>query len=496
MSHGAPPPEPGSGPEPYAAAVETHTGAVLLVGELAYKVKKPVALGFLDWTSRADRIRAIEDELALNRRLAPDVYLGTGMLPRPGGDDEPVLVMRRLPADRRLATLVEQGQDVDDVLHVLAHQLAAFHLGCAVTDAAVAAAGPAETLRRWEVNHERLVPAFGRWIDGAAAELLLERARAYLRGRAALLEQRVAHGWARDGHGDLLAADVFCLDDGPRVLDCLDFDEHLRAGDVLADVAFLAMDLERLGRADLGWQLLDLHRATTGDVWPTSLAHHHVAYRAQVRTLVACLRADQGDPAAGAQAVELLDIAARHADAGRVRLVLVGGSPGTGKSTLAAGLGDRLEVTVLRSDEVRKELAGVSTHGSPGAGEGAGIYSAAWSNRTYDELLRRTEQLLTHGETVVLDATWAGSRRRAAARAVADRASADLVELRCVVDAQTARHRADVRARAGSDASDADGAIAAAVAAGFVPWPEAEEIDTASSEPTSLQAALAVLERP
>ena len=482
--------------EPYASAVETHTGAVLLVGELAYKVKKPVALGFLDWTSRAGRVRAIEDELVLNRRLAPDVYLGTGVLPRPGGDDEPVLVMRRLPAERRLSTLVEQGHDVDDVLHLLAHQLAAFHLGGAVTEAAVAAAGPAETLRRWEVNHERLVPVLGRWGDAAAAELLLERARSYLRGRGALLEERVAKGWARDGHGDLLADDVFCLDDGPRVLDCLDFDEHLRAGDVLADVAFLAMDLERLGREDLGWRLLDLHREMTGDVWPTSLAHHHVAYRAQVRTLVALLRADQGDPAAGAQAGALLDIATRHAAAGRVRLVLVGGSPGTGKSTLAAGLGDRLGAAVLRSDEVRKELAGVPPRGSPGAAEGAGIYSASWNDRTYDELLRRAEQLLTHGESVVLDATWSGSRRRAAARAVSDRASADLGELRCVVDDRTARDRADARARAGSDASDADGRIADAVAAAFQPWPEAEEISTASSRSTSLQAALVILERP
>lgn len=482
--------------EPYATAVETHTGAVLLVGELAYKVKKPVSLGFLDWTSRADRVRAIEDELVLNRRLAPDVYLGTGLLPRPAGDAEPVLVMRRLPADRRLSTLVERGHDVDDVLRRLAHQLAAFHLACAETDAAIAAARPVETLRRWEVNHERLAPVLGGWIDGAAAELLLERARSYLRGRAPLLEERVAHGWARDGHGDLLADDVFCLDDGPRVLDCLDFDEHLRAGDVLADVAFLAMDLERLGRADLGWRLLELHRAMIGDVWPASLAHHHVAYRAQVRTLVACLRAGQGDPAAGAQAVDLLDIAIRHALAGRVRLVLVGGSPGTGKSTLAAGLGDRLDVAVLRSDEVRKELAGVPSHGSSGASAGTGIYSVAWSDRTYDELLRRAEELLTHGETVVLDATWAGTRRRAAARAVAGRASADVVELRCVVDARTARDRANLRARAGTDASDADGAIADAVAAGFEPWPEAEEIDTASSEPTSLAAALAVLGRP
>lgn len=480
--------------EPYVAAIETHTGAVLLVGEVAYKVKKPVAVGFLDWTKRIDRVEAIEDELTLNRRLAPDVYLGTGTLPQPDGEGEPVLVMRRLPGNRRLSKLVEGGRDVGDILRLLAHQLAAFHLGCPVTDAAVTAAGPADTLRRWEVNHDRLRPSFGRWIDGQVAELVLERARSYLRGRAALLEARAAQGWARDGHGDLLAEDVFCLDDGPRVLDCLDFDERLRVGDVMADVAFLAMDLERLGRADLGWRLLELHGTMTGDVWPASLAHHHVAYRAQVRTLVSCVRADQGDVGAAEQAIDLLGIAARHAAAARVRLVLVGGSPGTGKSTLAAGLGDRLDVIVLRSDEVRKELAGVPLAESPGSTTWAGIYTPAAIDRTYGELLRRAERLLAQGETVVLDATWTEARRRAAARAVADRVSAEVVELRCVVDVETARRRAEARAGAGTDASDADGAVAFALAASFEPWPEAELISTASSTQASLDAAIAAFE--
>ena len=327
------------------------------------------------------------------------------------------------------------------------------------------------------------------------AELLLERARAYLRGRATLLEERVARGWARDGHGDLLAEDVFCLDDGPRVLDCLDFDERLRVGDVLADMAFLAMDLERLGRADLGWRLLELHREMTGDSWPSSLAHHHVAYRAQVRALVSCVRGAQGDATAGAQAAPLLDIAAWHAAAARVRMVLVGGAPATGKSTLAAGLGDRLEATVLRSDEIRTELAGRSVGDDCAAELGSGLYSEAWNERTYRELHRRAGGLLAHGTSVVLDATWAQQGRRRAARAVAEGANAEVVELRCVVDPETARHRADIRAPAGTDVSDADGAIASALAASFDPWPEAELISTASSAASSLDAGLAVVAR-
>lgn len=474
---------------PHVAATETHTGAVLFVGDLAYKVKKPVDVGFLDWTRREDRVRAIEAELVLNRRLAPDVYLGTATLPSPGGTGEPALVMRRLPEDRRLSTLVQRGEDLEAVVEQLAVHLARFHESCAITDAATRAAGTAATMRRWEVNHERMRPAFGRWIDGAVAERVLERARSYLTGREELLSSRVRDGWARDGHGDLLAEDVFCLDDGPRVLDCLDFDEDLRVGDVLADVAFLAMDLERLGRPDLGWQLLEHHRDELGDAWPASLAHHHVAYRAQVRTLVSGIRAAQGDEVAGLDAGALLEIADRHSRAARVRLVLVGGVPGTGKSSLAAGLAAEIGATVLRSDEVRKELVPRSSTTTADAD----LYGAERTERTYATLLDRAGARLRRGETVALDATWASAAHRVAARSCADRCGAEIIELRCVVALATARARADARARAGCDASDADAEIASEMARRFEPWPEAVEISTATSVAASVRAALAVL---
>jgi aminoglycoside phosphotransferase family enzyme len=480
--------------EPYVTVAETHTGAVLFVGDLAYKIKKPVSLGFVDWTDRAARVSAIETELALNRRLTPDVYLGTGTLPVPDGQDEPVLVMRRLPSDRRLSTLVRRGDDVDPVLRHLAHQLAAFHLETDMTDAAMAAASAAATRERWEINHERLRPWFGTRIDRSIAEEVLGRAHRYIDGRHPLFQQRIRDGWARDGHGDLLAQDVFCLDDGPRVLDCLDFDEHLRVGDVLADIAFLAMDLERLGRPDLGWRLLELHREMTADTWPESLAHHHIAYRAQVRTLVSCVRADQGDRDAGDDAAVLLALAARHLSAGRVRLILVGGSPGTGKSTLAAGIGDVLGAPVLRSDELRKELVGLPTSATAAADLDGGIYTPAWTERTYTELLDRAKRLVELGETVVLDATWAEETHRASARATAESAFADVVELRCVADDETARRRAAIRNQAGGDASDADAAVATAVATRFGPWPQATEISTMSTTGVALANALSALD--
>ena len=181
----------------------------------------------------------------------------------------------------------------------------------------------------------------------------------YLDGRAPLFDAADRRGRACDGHGDLLADDIFCLDDGPRVLDCIEFDDDLRLGDALADVAFLAMDLDDLGRPDLAEQFLAAYREHAADVWPASLAHHHVAYRAQVRAKVTAIRAEQGDEDGG----RARSSAARPgADPSR-------GRPGaadprrwpardTGSRRLAEGVAARFPAAVLRSDVIRKELVG------------------------------------------------------------------------------------------------------------------------------------------
>jgi hypothetical protein len=152
----------------------------------------------------------------------------------------------------------------------------------------------------------------------------------YLAGRRLLFDRRITECRALDGHGDLLADDIFLLDDGPRVLDCVEFDDRLRWGDALADVAFLAMDMERLARQDLAERFLAAYREHAGDTWPASLAHHHIAYRAQVRAKVGAIRAAQGDDPAVAEARRLLALSRRHLEAGAVRLVLVGGYPALG----------------------------------------------------------------------------------------------------------------------------------------------------------------------
>jgi predicted kinase len=277
------------------------------------------------------------------------------------------------------------------------------------------------------------------------------------------------------------------------VLDCIEFADALRHGDVLADVAFLAMDLERLGRPDLAAAFLAGYREHAADTWPASLAHHHIAYRAQVRAKVAILRARQGDSRALDETANLLGIAARHLDAGRVKLVLVGGSPGTGKSTLATTLGGRLGAVVLRSDEIRKELAGLPVGAHAPAPLDAGIYEPSWTEATYRALLERTALLLGSGESVVIDASWQHRSWRAAARELSASASADLCELRCTAPLALAVARVGERGAAGDDVSDADAVIATAAAERFPAWPEAVEVETTGTLSESADVAVAAI---
>lgn len=449
---------------------ETHLSWLVLLGDRVLKAKKPVRTEFIDLTSREAREHNAQCEVLLNRRLSPDVYLGVAHLSGADGIDEPVVVMRRMPEDRRLALLAARGDRLDEQVERLARLVADFHRTVPV----VPGAGSTEVVAGlWEAGGEQLVRHGRELLDEDDIRALVARATRYVRGRPTLFDGRADR--VRDGHGDLLADDVFLLDDGPRVLDCLEFDPALRAGDVLADVAFLAMDLERLGRRDLGELLLREHRAALDDDWPPSLADHWIAYRAFVRAKVACLRAEQSDPDSVALARDHLDLARRRMGSAAGRLVLVGGSPGTGKTTLAQALCSATGWELLRSDVVRKELAGLDETTSAAATLDSGLYAPEHSRRTLDELLSRARALLSQGRSVVLDATWAAVPWRAAAEALAVETGSELVCVRATVDDAVADTRLTART---ADASDATPATAALLRRRFEDWPQALVVTT------------------
>jgi uncharacterized protein len=459
--------------------VETHTSVLAMTTDRVFKMKKPVRFAFVDLSTPQLRLRVCERELRLNRRLAPDVYLGiVDVTDDMGRTVDHAVQMVRLPDDRRLDALLAAGGG-RSCLHALAGLMAQFH-GSAATSPEIAAAGTAEAVHQlWRAGIDQMEQFPQDLIDLQSVAELERLSTRYLEGRAPLFAQRVEDGRIRDGHGDLRTDDVFCLADGLRVLDCLEFDDRLRWGDVLADVAFLAMDLEWLGHAAFARHFLDEYRRTTGDDWPASLEHHWIGYRSQVRAKVACLRAVAGIPGAEAHARGHMELSLRHLRDAQVRLILLGGLPGTGKTTLGRALcaGGRGPVLV-RSDVVRKEMAGIATDARRPDRFAQGLYAPAATEAVYEQLLQRASQLLRRGYSVVLDASWSNARHRAAAADVASAGAADLAALRCWAPATVTEARIAARLRGGGDASDADVAVARAMAARADRWPEATPVDT------------------
>lgn len=478
-----------------AIRIETHASVLTLEGDLVRKRKKAIRFPFMDLSTPALRLTACAHELELNRRLAPDVYLRVDEIRDPAGalvDAE--VVMRRLPDERCLATLVASGADVTDELTQIAQVLAAFHATAHRGPEVERSATPDALRERWDADLDEWEPL--------ARELLgrptLDRERSlvhrYIAGRTGLLIRRIEGGHIVDGHGDLLSKDIFCLPDGPRILDCLEFDPRLRYGDQLADVAFLAMDLESMGRPDLADSFAATYQRLAGDHPPHSLLHLYIAQRAMVRSKVACLRVTQGDDGAVASARLHLALCVRHLDAARPLVVVIGGAPGTGKSTLAARFAESMGWVHLRSDTVRRDLGAVGR--AQRARRDAldeGLYTAELTRRTYAALMDRARSLLHDGVSVVLDATFADVGARRDARRVADDTFADVVELECHAPTEVIRERVLAREQRRDDLSEADLGVALALRRRRQPWPEAHPIDTTLPGDVQLAYALGLV---
>jgi aminoglycoside phosphotransferase family enzyme/predicted kinase len=478
---------------PYIDVRETHTGVVVLAGDRAFKAKKPVVTDFLDFSTPQRRERACRREVELNRRLSPDSYFGVAHLTDPtGGPAEPVIVMRRYRDDDRLVSLVTREQPerpVKGFLDRIACVLARFHEQAHRGRTISAQGMPGEIDHRWQENlaelkcyAEKLVPE----LSGRSLSRIECLVAEFAVGREALFNARIEQGCIVDGHGDLLADDIFCVDGEPALLDCLEFDDELRYVDRMDDAAFLAMDLEFLGRKDLADYFLDRYVAYSADTAPLSLRNFYVAYRAVVRAKVDCVRVAQGKPAAKTDAVRHLEIALKHLENGAVRLALVGGNPGTGKSTLAHGLAEKFKAQVISTDDVRRELreSGAIT-GDPGVLH-AGRYAQENVAVVYEEVLRRARIDLGRGRSVILDGTWRDPQMRAQAHRLGAETHSAMVELVCATTADIAVGRIKTRQ---PDSSEVTPDIAAALAAQGSDWDSACRVDTSRGLEQSLLCA-------
>jgi uncharacterized protein len=460
-------------------AAETHISILIFIGEKVYKIRKPVRFAFLDFRDRADRAVDCHREVELNRRLAPDVYLGVADIVM---DDEPVdhmVVMRALPEERQLTSLLQSDADIGKSLDQVALTLSSFHATATRSAQIAASASPSALTHKWVENFEEVARFVGNPLDSSVETEIHALVARWISTHRALLEARIVDGHICDGHGDLQASDIFCLDDGVRILDCLEFSDTLRYDDVCADVAFLAMDMERLGRPDAALSFTRAYERHSGSRLPPSLLHFHVALRAYVRAKVACLRSEQSDDAADS-AGDLHAMALRHLRSARSALVLVGGLPGTGKSTLAAGLAKETGWVLLRSDELRRQRPVSSDRYAPDA-----------VTAVYEEILRTGRKHLEQGESVILDASWVSAAQRARAAEVARETQSELIAICCQCEDTVGADRIRQRLKRGDDVSEATVGVRDVLEAQLDPWPSALVVDTShTGAAANLEAAL------
>jgi aminoglycoside phosphotransferase family enzyme/predicted kinase len=469
--------DPGAYPYPVEAVEvrQTHISAVFLAGPFAYKIKKPVNLGFLDFSTLAKRRHFCEEEVRLNRRLAPTVYLGvvpvncsgSGVtVEGPGEAVEWAVKMERLPEEATLARRLQRGEVNVELVQGLARKVASFH---ALADRSEAITD----FGRWEVvarntkeNLDSVVYQVGTTVSPAVLERLRSLTEAALTHLRPLMESRAERGVPRDTHGDLHLDHIYLFPDRKPpadlvLIDCIEFNERFRFADPVSDMAFLVMDLRFQGRHDLARVFAEEYFQASGDEEGPALLPFYTAYRAAVRGKVEGLELlekeiPQGERDAAlmrARAHWLLALGELEPPGRRPCLVLIGGLPGSGKSTLAKGLSEGATLCLIRSDVVRKELAGLDAQVSARFAYNEGIYTPAWTERTYAECLRRAERLLFEGQRVLVDASFGEAKHRRAFGELAVRLGVPLVFLLCQASHEEIRQRLGVRQ---GDASDAD----------------------------------------
>jgi aminoglycoside phosphotransferase family enzyme/predicted kinase len=490
--------------------VETHVSWVLLTDQLAYKLKKPVRLPFLDFTTLAARRRSCEEELRLNRRLAPGLYRGLAeVVQQPdgvrfGGAGPVVDVavrMQRFPDGALWSEKVAQGTLGPADVEVLADRLARFH--------ATARVAPQPSgFGRGEVQERitrRVVEAIAPAAPSSGAPADAQDHAAIAQVCDWLLEQvkvlaphweaRSKAGRIRECHGDLHLGNVVQLEDGPTAFDALEFDDALRWIDVLDDIAFLVMDLLAHERPALAWRVLDAWLAASGDHDGVPALRFYLVRRALVRAQVAALGGparEDGSMACGAERYRALALRLATPDA---RLAITHGLPGSGKSHLARALLEAAGAIRLRSDVERKRLFGLSALAASDAAVAGGIYDAATTARTYERLHAAAALALGSGWPVIVDAAFLQRRERNDFAALAARLKVPFTILDCRAPEAVLRERLRRRRAAGNDPSEADESVLERLQQAGEPLGPGEAKATIEIDTTLPEAASRVAER-
>ncbi|WP_367027367.1 AAA family ATPase [Methylococcus sp. ANG] len=444
--------------------IETHISWVFLTGTYAYKIKKPVDFGFLDFSTLDRRRRCCEEEIRLNRRLAPEIYLavcpitGSPHTPRVDGDGPPfeyAVKMRQFAEGSLLTDMAAANTLIPDHIDALARLIAEFH-GSIPRSGSADDYGSLSRIRGATMDNfahiEAVLPPNQMDTGIAVLKETAERDHETLEG---VFLSRKHEGYVRECHGDLHLANIALIGGKPVPFDAIEFNPALRWIDVISELAFLAMDLEARGLRRLAARLVNGYLAVTGDYGGMALWHYYLRYRAIVRAKIAVLSWQSAAQEAArtehlASFRRYVDYALSVSPSRRPRLIVMHGVSGSGKTHVAAQIAEREGAIMIRSDVERKRLAS-HLHADP-----AQMYLPAFTRATYDKLLELATPSLRARLSVVLDATFLERRYRDDARQLADRSGAAFTIVAMEAPEAVLRQRILARQRAGADPSDAD----------------------------------------
>lgn len=468
--------------------IETHISWVILTGQFAYKIKKPVDFGFLDFTALAARKHFCEEELRLNQRMAAGLYLevlpitGSEQAPQLNGAGAPIeyaLKMREFPQSQLLAEIQARGELTDAHIDALARQIASFHLQTPQVAANHPLNTPEAIVAPMRQNFEQIRPLLSEDADLRQLDALQEWTETSISRLWPLLKRRCQEGFVRECHGDLHLGNATLIDGEVVLFDCIEFNEPFRLIDIASDAAFLAMDLEDRGLKCQARRFLNGWLEHTGDYAALELLNLYKAYRALVRAKVSLFRLYQEQDAVERKVIvrqyrSYANLAESYSAIPSRFLAITHGVSAVGKSHVALRLVEALGTVRLRSDVERKRLHGVQTADQQGQ-LNAGIYSQDASTATYQRLHQLAEHALLAGFPVVIDATYLKQAQREAAWQIAEATGVPFLILDChapdaVLDQWLAQRQAE-----GGDPSDATQEVIRAQQAGRDPLSEQEQ---------------------
>jgi aminoglycoside phosphotransferase family enzyme/predicted kinase len=466
--------------------VETHISWVLLTGSYAYKIKKPVNLGFLDFSSLEDRRHFCEEEVRINRRTTAELYLGVVPVGRtPDGPrfgvEPPVefaVRMRQFPHEARLDRCLQAGRLDFENTRRLAQSIARFHMSLPPRLDSDPEFEVERAVRPARNNFKHLNPqAFG---DEAQQQLAVIEAwtLAQASALAPVFEARARSGAVRECHGDLHLENLLMLDGRFVPYDAIEFNPNLRWIDIANDIAFLAMDLLARGHSELAFLLLGAWLEANGDYHSLEVMRFFLVYRSIVRAVVSAIRSGQAvKTVAGSarpRAERYIQIAADLVDTPTPRLILMHGFSGSGKTWFSNRLAPGVSAIRVRSDLERKRPKACTGGESKSEGVGLGMYGADEVDRTYRSLADHCRTGLQAGFNMVADATFLQKRHRQWFVDLARSLGSQCWLLDCTAPEEVLRDRIRRRAETRDDASDADQAVLEHQLSHFDPVSEAE----------------------